>query len=63
MAALQERHPARTPPPLPGGLRQKGEGVTRCEGCGREVVPGQDAQGALVGLTPVEGRVHKCREE
>ena len=45
---------------LPDGLRQDGEGVTRCLACGGEGIVHRAPDGACVLVTPVLGERHDC---
>ena len=47
--------------PLPDGLRQDGEGITRCLTCSGEVIQCRGQDGAVVWVTPVRGEVHSCK--
>lgn len=50
--------------PLPDGLTQATEGVTRCPTCHREVIEGRTREGEPVLLSPVLGIPHReCEEE
>ena len=46
--------------PLPDGVVQATEGVTRCPTCHREVIEGRTQEWELVLLSPVKGERHLC---